>query len=114
MQRLPRPGVGLVLLSCIVAFSAGLVEGAAATPLPTTSAPGGGECAVLKDVPALPGLWLGHFTGGRFLADNGIHLLDWRDQFSCFPSRVACGRWQRHLHHLYRQVQGYTTCMPLR
>jgi hypothetical protein len=114
MQCLRRPGAGLVLFARVVAFSIALVDGAAANSLPTVAAPGGGECAVLKQVPDLPGLWLGHFTGGRFLGGGDARLVDWRDQYSCFPSRAACSRWQRQLHRLYRQVQGYATCLPLR
>ena len=114
MQRLPRPGAGLVLFACLVAFSIGLVDAAAANALPTVAAPGGGECAVLKDVPGLPGLWLGHFSGGRFGDEGGASRIDWRDQYSCFPSRAACSQWQHDLHRLYRQVEGYATCLPLR
>jgi hypothetical protein len=114
MQRLPRPGAGLVLVACVVAFSIGLVDAAPANSLPTVAAPGGGECAALKEVPDLPGLWLGHFTGGRFFDEGGARLVDWRDQYSCFPNRAACSHWQRDLHRLYWKVQGYTTCLPLR
>jgi hypothetical protein len=114
MQRLPRPGAGLVLFACFVALSIALVDAAAANSLPTIAAPGGGECAMLKEVPDLPGLWLGHFSGGRFRDEGGAQLVDWHDQYSCFPSRTACSHWQRDLHRLYRQVEGYATCLPLR
>jgi hypothetical protein len=114
MQRLPRPPAGLVRVACSAAFSAGLALSASANALPTVAAPGGGECAAMKDVPGLPGLWLGHFTGGRFVAADDSQVLDWRDQYSCFPSGAACRDWQRHLLRVYAKVQGYRTCLPLR
>lgn len=114
MQRLPRPGAVPFIFICAIVWAMGSSGGAVANPLPTVAAPGGGECSVLKDVPDLPGLWLGHFTGGRFQQVDDARVLDWRDQYSCFPNRAACGHWQRDLHRAYRQVQGYTTCLPLR
>jgi hypothetical protein len=63
----------------------------------------------------VPGLWLGHFTGGRFVqVAGGPAALDWRDQYSCFPTRISCERWQRSNLRAYHKMQGYRTCMPLR
>jgi hypothetical protein len=61
------------------------------------------------------GLWLGHFTGGRLVsAPEGGQFLDWRDDYSCFPTARACARWQRSLTRAYHSQEGYQTCLPLR
>ncbi|HWG03992.1 MAG TPA: hypothetical protein VG271_03170 [Beijerinckiaceae bacterium] len=114
MQGLPHRRVGVVRAGCFAVFSACLAAAAAANPLPSVPAPGGGECEAMAASPEIHGLWLGHFTGGRFVRDAAIRALDWRDQYSCFPSDRACQTWQRHLVRVYRRVQGYRTCMPLR
>ena len=64
----------------------------------------------------VPGLWLGHFTGGRFtpVAATGPGVLDWKDQYSCFPTLASCQRWQRENLRAYRRVEGYRTCVALR
>ena len=114
MPRLPRPLAGIVRVGCVVVFSACLVGAACANSLPTVPAPGGGECTAMANILDTPGLWLGHFTGGRFVRADAVRMVDWRDQYSCFPSGAACRDWQRHLLHAYRQIQGYRTCLPLR
>ena len=72
-------------------------------------------CAPYENDLSVPGLWLGHFTGGRFvlLAAEG-RVLSWRDDYSCFTTRAACAAWQRSLLRGFGTVQGYRTCLPLR
>jgi hypothetical protein len=64
----------------------------------------------------VPGLWLGHFTGGRLIhaPAGGGRLLDWRDDYACFPTGAACARWEAGLLRVYHSQQGYRTCLPLR
>lgn len=111
MLRLLRLRAGILRAGLVAVFSTGLAIFASANPLPSVPAPHGGEC----DMAALShGLWLGHFTGGRFLKVDATKILDWRDQYSCFASGAACRNWERHLTRAYRQVVGYRTCLPLR
>jgi len=72
-------------------------------------------CAPYAHDLSLPGLWLGHFTGGRLERDPAsVRVLDWRDQYACFPTQAACDRWQDRLRRRYDSVDGYKTCLPLR
>jgi hypothetical protein len=61
-------------------------------------------------------VWFGHFSGGLAYYRRGAPAVEltWKDQKLCFPSRRECLAWQRQQHRLFRQVQGYTTCLRLR
>lgn len=72
-------------------------------------------CAPFAHDLSVPGLWLGHFTGGRLeRTPVSGRVLEWRDQYACFPTRAACDLWQRRLLRDYGSVEGYRTCLPLR
>ena len=72
-------------------------------------------CAPYAHDLTLPGLWLGHFTGGGYTRIPTLNrVLAWRDDYSCFPTRTACARWQRGLRREFSAVEGYRTCLPLR
>jgi hypothetical protein len=75
----------------------------------------GPGCAVVRDIPELRNVWLGHFSGGRY---EGLHgdarALDWKDQYACFASRASCQSWQRHMRARYGRIEGYRTCLPIR
>jgi hypothetical protein len=65
--------------------------------------------------PEWPGVWLGHFTGGRALKwRRGQTLLAWQDVYLRFPTRAACHRWQHGMLAQYHGVQGYRTCLIIR
>jgi hypothetical protein len=61
--------------------------------------------------PVLPHIWLGHFTGGAYVAPGA---LDWRDEFARFPSRRECLHWLRALKAAYHAQEGFKTCVPIR
>src|SRR5665811_356266 len=43
-----------------------------------------------------PSVYLGHFSGGRpYLGADGRTLVDWRDDYFCFPSSAQCRAWVR-------------------
>jgi hypothetical protein len=65
--------------------------------------------------PEWPGVWLGHFTGGRALKwRRGQTLLAWRDVYLRFPTRAACHHWQHRMLARYHGVEGYRTCLIIR
>jgi hypothetical protein len=61
--------------------------------------------------PVLPHIWLGHFTGGAYLAPGAM---DWHDEFARFPSRRECLHWLRALRAAYHAQEGFKTCVPIR
>jgi hypothetical protein len=63
-------------------------------------------------VPVLPHIWLGHFTGGARTLTPGV--MDWRDEFARFASRRECLHWLHALKRLYRDQEGFKTCLPIR
>ena len=70
---------------------------------------------MVRDVPYLKSVWLGHFAGGRFARDEaGIKVLDWQDRHVCFETRADCERWQKSMRVAYRRIEGYRTCLPIR
>jgi hypothetical protein len=72
-------------------------------------------CAPMAADLSLPGLWLGHFSGGRLVRQlDQPAVLAWRDVYSCFDTARACAAWQRGLRREYRDQEGYRTCLPLR
>ena len=62
-----------------------------------------------------PSVYLGHFSGGRpYLAADGQTLVDWRDEYVCFPSRAQCREWVRDSYRAYHRPEGYRACLFLR
>ena len=75
----------------------------------------GPDCAVAMDAPRWRGVWLGHFSGGNLqLMESGDRGVFWRDRYVCFPSRASCEAWQSSMKRVWRQVEGYKTCLPIR
>lgn len=65
-------------------------------------------------VPA-PGLWRGHFTGGRNYAPGADFIgLDWADKVAFFPDDRSCRRWIRDLRAQYRTYEGWKGCIRIR
>ena len=71
-------------------------------------------CRPLVDAPGPHGLWLGHFTGGRMAPVASGVAVEWRDDYACFASAAACAAWRRGLREVYRDVEGWGTCLALR
>ncbi len=71
-------------------------------------------CKPLAGVPGPHGLWLGHFTGGRYAPGPQGLAVEWRDDYACFPSAAACAAWRRDMRAVYRDVEGWGTCLALR
>ena len=88
---------------------------ASAAPLPVGEKSSGPNCKVALDFPEWRGVWLGHFSGGKQIRDGSRYgVVDWRDDYVCFPSRAGCERWQRSMRKAYRNVEGYRTCVVIR
>ena len=63
----------------------------------------------------VPGLWLGHFSGGRRDHHaNGDLRVDWRSEYQCFFTAHACRAWRLDMKRAYRHYEGHGTCLPLR
>jgi len=71
-------------------------------------------CKPLAGLPGPHGLWLGHFTGGRIGAGPFGEIVEWRDDYACFTSAADCAAWRRGLRAVYRDVEGWGTCLALR
>ncbi len=62
-----------------------------------------------------PSVFLGHFSGGRpFLGADGETLIDWRDEYVCFPSSGQCRAWVRESYRTHHRPEGYRACLLLR
>ncbi len=60
-------------------------------------------------------VYLGHFSGGRpYLDADGRTLIDWRDEYVCFPTSAQCRAWVRGSYRAYHRPEGYRTCLLLR
>lgn len=63
----------------------------------------------------VPGLWLGHFSGGRTaLLPNGDPGVDWRSEYQCFFTARDCHVWRAAMKRHYGRYEGYGTCIALR
>lgn len=63
----------------------------------------------------VPGLWLGHFSGGRVaLLPNGDRGVDWRSEYQCFFTAGHCRAWRASLKRVYARYEGYGSCIALR
>jgi len=59
-------------------------------------------------------VWLGHFSGGRFVNTSTGAALDWHDDKMCFPTRASCNRWVHDQSRYFHRPEGYTTCLMIR
>jgi hypothetical protein len=72
-------------------------------------------CAFAGQVERTSDLVLGHFRGGKIIrAADGVPLIVWKDEYSCFTSRRVCEAWKRRMDIAYRNVDGDRTCLPIR
>jgi len=83
-------------------------------PVPAEGVP----CVFEESGPAIvlpwQSVWLGHFSGGRFVRTSTGPMLDWQDHKMCFPSRASCNRWVHGQRAYFHRPEGYTTCLMLR
>jgi hypothetical protein len=60
-------------------------------------------------------VYLGHFSGGRPYQDpDGRTLIDWRDEYVCFPTSGQCRAWVRESYKTHHRPEGYRACLLLR
>ena len=110
--------VARILLGATAALSLGV--GAQAADLSyggeaVGAASDGPHCGVLAGLPITTSIWLGHFTGGNVGPYGPVPGgVDWRNDYACFTSRKACRDWQRGLLAVYRDLEGYRTCLVIR
>jgi len=94
-----------ILAACLI----GSFSAARAGSAPAAACSFAGETLLTSD------LVLGHFRGGRIVrAVDGVPLIIWEDQYTCFTSRRMCEVWQRKMNIAYRNVEGDRTCLPIR
>lgn len=75
----------------------------------------GPQCSATRDLPQWPSVWLGHFSGGRFVPVTvDRSQVDWRDSYFCFASKRDCDGWLRAMRVNFRDVEGYKTCLIIR
>jgi hypothetical protein len=102
------------------AWAADIAEGP-----PPTAPEGGVACSIGQPfwVPSRetaetlpwPAVYLGHFSGGRPYFDAfGRTVIDWRDEYVCFPTSAQCRAWVRGSYRAYHRPEGYRTCLLLR
>ncbi len=72
-------------------------------------------CAPYSDRFDVPGLWLGHFTGGRWAYHaSGDNRVDWANEYQCFFSARECQIWRAGMRREYARFHGYGGCTALR
>ena len=114
LRSSPKAGFAWALVFAAILVLAE-TAGANATPLPPPNSPGLAACAVLRDSAEMPGFWLGHFSGGRVLSPApGLKMVDWQNDYTCFPTLRSCNAWRGEMRRVYRGIQGYTTCLRIR
>ena len=60
-------------------------------------------------------VYLGHFSGGRPYRDpEGRTLIDWRDEYVCFPTSGQCRAWVHDSYRTHHAPEGYRACLLLR
>jgi hypothetical protein len=61
-------------------------------------------------------VYLGHFSGGHpyLAADGRTTLVDWRDEYVCFPTSAQCRAWVRDSYKTHHRPEGYRACLLLR
>lgn len=72
--------------------------------------------SVVVAAPVAPGLWRGHFSGGRNYdpRNQEIVAVNWTDQVAFFPDDGTCRRWIRDLRQQWKTYQGFTGCLRIR
>jgi hypothetical protein len=86
-----------------------LLEASPAVGVPCAFEDGGPTIAL-----PWPSVWLGHFSGGRFIQAAYGRALDWQDEKVCFPSRASCSRWISQQRHAFHNPEGFWTCLMIR
>lgn len=72
-------------------------------------------CASMSGRFDVPGLWLGHFSGGNWARrDDGARFVAWANEYRCFTSPGACQAWRRDLRRVHHSFRGHGTCIALR
>ena len=72
-------------------------------------------CAPYSDRFDVPGLWLGHFSGGRLAYHaSGDKRVDWANEYQCFFSVRECHVWRAGMRREYARFHGYGGCTALR
>jgi hypothetical protein len=62
-----------------------------------------------------PSVYLGHFSGGRpYQVPDGRTLVDWRNEYVCFPTSGQCRAWVRESYKTHHRPEGYRACLLLR
>jgi len=100
-------------------FALCILSGASLFASPASAFFGGSSgpkaCVPYSDRFDVPGLWLGHFSGGRWaLHPNGDRRVDWRSEYQCFFSVRECNAWRASLRREYARFRGHGTCLALR
>ena len=86
----------------------------ALSPASSHANPVAAACADLSGRKDIPGLWLGHFTGGNVHRRRDQLKVEWRDEYRCFTSASACSRWRADMGRIWLDVRGHGTCLALR
>lgn len=108
-----RPAAMTALYALIILAFAGLFATPASAFFGGSAGPK--ACAPHADRFDVPGLWLGHFSGGRLAYHaNGDRRVDWRSEYQCFFSARACYAWRASLRREYARFRGHGTCLALR
>jgi hypothetical protein len=125
-KRIVPPVLAAFLLTGAVCGPTLPVKGADSPAGPQADAPYGGvACSIGQPfwVPSRetaetlpwPAVYLGHFSGGRPFRDpEGRTLIDWRDEYVCFPSSGQCRAWVRDSYRTHHAPEGYRACLLLR
>ena len=105
--------VRMLVLSFVLS-AASLAAGPASAFFADSSS-GPRACAPHAQRLDVPGLWLGHFSGGRWdRHPNGDRRVAWRSEYQCFFSARACHAWLAGMRREYARFRGYGTCLALR
>lgn len=103
-----RAGLKIATAGLIVSVLGGL------DLAPASASQGPRACAPLAHRLDVPGLWLGHFTGGRIIHANRQKTVNWRNEYRCFTSARACQAWRADMRRHWGHVNALGTCLALR
>lgn len=81
---------------------------------PSLANPVAAACAQMSARMDVPGLWVGHFTGGNVHRHRNQLQVEWRNEYRCFTSARACSQWRAGMGRVWRDVRGHGTCIALR
>jgi hypothetical protein len=109
-----RPAALIRLLALMSVLAGACIVSTSASAF-WNSGTGPTACAPHSDRFDVPGLWLGHFTGGRWDRHaNGNRRVEWRNEYQCFFSAHACQAWRAGMRREYARFRGHGTCLALR